>query len=63
VRGRLSGEAVHSGPGRIAETRDGTGEASSACSLLLRAPAHREHRFRRIVNADSGIVNTDSGAS
>jgi SAM-dependent methyltransferase len=29
----------------------------------LRVPAHREHRFRRIVNTDSGIVNTDSGAS
>jgi hypothetical protein len=29
----------------------------------VRAPAHREHRFRRIVNADSGIVNSDSGAS
>jgi len=29
----------------------------------LRAPAHRERRFQRIVNADSGIVNTDSSAS
>jgi hypothetical protein len=29
----------------------------------VRAPAHGEHRFQRIVNADSGIVNTDSSAS
>ena len=29
----------------------------------VRAPAHRERRFQRIVNADSGIVNTDSSAS
>jgi hypothetical protein len=32
-------------------------------ALIVRAPAHREHRFQRIVNAHSGIVNTDSSAS
>jgi len=34
-----------------------------ASLMSVRAPAHRERRFQRIVNADSGIVNTDSSAS
>jgi hypothetical protein len=27
----------------------------------VRIPEHREHRFRPIVNTDSGILNSDSG--
>jgi hypothetical protein len=27
----------------------------------MRIPEHREHRFRPIVNTDSGILNSDSG--
>jgi ribosome-binding protein aMBF1 (putative translation factor) len=30
-------------------------------SSQLRIPEHREHRFRPIVNTDSGILNSDSG--
>jgi hypothetical protein len=29
----------------------------------MRAPAHREHRFQRIVNTHSTIVNTPASAS
>jgi hypothetical protein len=32
-------------------------------ALGLRAPAHREHRFQRIVNTHSTIVNTPAPAS
>jgi ABC-type nitrate/sulfonate/bicarbonate transport system substrate-binding protein len=32
-------------------------------SVGLRAPAHREHRFQRIVNTHSTIVNTPASAS
>jgi hypothetical protein len=30
---------------------------------MVRAPAHREHRFQRIVNTHSTIVNTPAPAS
>jgi hypothetical protein len=30
---------------------------------IVRAPAHREHRFQRIVNTHSTIVNTPASAS
>lgn len=36
---------------------------ASSPGSQMRAPAHREHRFQRIVNANSGNVNTDSSAS